>query len=233
MLPVYLVHLAFLFQFSLVQIFQVIVGAYWVYPLVTLAMESVFTFMTFATVVLYLMINYYYLINNLMKPIQLYSKKRFLCVLAHRTRILLTEHNRITKYINHTKLLWSDLLTFFLLTNMPVNMYPLVYSMYHDLTGPDLVLYTFIVVAQAVVFATVVLPLAATNKVAQSCSSYMNALQMSLPAQHPVLKYKVAMLYELVNHRTKKVGYIVGPFGVITKHAVFEVNVQVVYNFIR
>lgn len=128
--------------------------------------------------------------------------------------------------INIFNSLYSSLLAVSFLTQLPTSIFPLIYTIYHMLTIADVALFLSMLTIQTALFVGIIVPSVFAHSTAHGCARYLNRLQLSIPPRRhqQQLKFKVALLYELTGHKHKKIGFRVGPFGVITKHAMYEVS---------
>lgn len=216
---------------GLVQLVQVCLSAYLLLPVFYCGILSAGILATFSLIGLYTIAASFYHINKVLatslnRHRKIESKPLAIAFLTQTTRIVLTEHNRMTDYVNWGSVLWSGLLTTFAVSNIPISMYPIIHIAYNSEQGSfiEKVAFISISICQVAAFLLTMGPMTTFTENAHASARFINPLQMKLnDGGHTLLKWKVAMFYEKVASSDNKIAYQAGPFGQVTKSNLFQV----------
>ena len=153
----------------------------------------------------------------------------------NKQQISILKFEKIIKqfYVEHTRLIylllysnesfWSKLIGLAFVSNMPINVYFVVYILTYLQISENMFLIAVILWGQLSVIFTTIYPILKSCKYLHDCTKYHNCIQQLLPLTTLSTKLKLLNHYQEI-HSENKISLNVGPFGTITHMSLLQVN---------
>lgn len=161
-------------------------------------------------------------------------RKRLITQLEFINKVHYFQHEHIYLIgirLNKDARFWSNVVTSFLMTNFPINVYILTFVSYKifrwDKMDDNLLVIMIVLSIQMSSLFGGIYPAAYLCELFHRCNINMNPVQIELPGgiyQLTMLKYKHMVHHEIINSENR-ITIDIGPFGQVTIKKMFEVSI--------